>query len=623
MKIVNITADYIYFKEELNTVPRYYYQKPLFPLTDIEKEKNKRYYQQQRILEKMKPDFDKKERLFKVPNNYYNLKKMLYGRWVVSKDIQTKFKKFYTYQKKNYEVMSKYHKYKANDSSIEQFANKLNLPSRFNHLYPYQKIDAYISSRRKSYGNFNTMRSGKTITTCASLSLRALNSNTPIKVLISILQPTYFQWLSELEKTCPEFKVFNLAKKISNEQRQQLWKEWTMYEGNAVILINKDKVRLDVTNLNLKNKVMNGNMLKKMDYGIIVDEAHFLRNKSQVSTIHFLLAKHASFRLILTGTKIANKGVDLYGIFKFLYPKKYKAKWDWIGRYFKKGVFYDAKGKKHTSYFDYDKKTFNELKFLLYMNSIERNQAEVLSFLPNYVENEPEILPMNEEHKKLYLDFYKGFDFSYTDEEGKEQYVSYSTVVAMRTKLLQAATMPHSVFKNDIDSPITLRLVKFLEDNPEKIPIVFGRFSNSTLIPLANSLTEMGYKVGLITGKTTNKSEVVTKFQNGEYDLLVANIQVGGTGLTLSKADTIIFIELSDNVADNLQASKRFLAVNKDDKRVKEIHTWLIEDSMSMIQWASLSEKQDVISKLMPEKIYLTLSKFNAKIQTKGKLKNA
>jgi SNF2 family DNA or RNA helicase len=56
----------------------------------------------------------------------------------------------------------------------------------------------------------------------------------------------------------------------------------------------------------------------------------------------------------------------------------------------------------------------------------------------------------------------------------------------------------------------------------------------------------------------------VERFQRGQIDILLANIIAAGTGLTLDKSDTIIFLDKSFNPADNEQAQDRIVPTTED-----------------------------------------------------------
>src|SRR6185503_10613064 len=71
------------------------------------------------------------------------------------------------------------------------------------------------------------------------------------------------------------------------------------------------------------------------------------------------------------------------------------------------------------------------------------------------------------------------------------------------------------------------------------------------LIELASRrLTKLGIEHGLITGKIPEFERHITleKFQNGQLPVLLFTLKAGGTGLTMTAADTIVFLQRSDSM---------------------------------------------------------------------------
>jgi SNF2 family DNA or RNA helicase len=79
-------------------------------------------------------------------------------------------------------------------------------------------------------------------------------------------------------------------------------------------------------------------------------------------------------------------------------------------------------------------------------------------------------------------------------------------------------------------------------------------------------LKKLGKKVEVIDGSVSkaNRQRIVDEFQKGTIDILLANIIATGTGLTLDRADTIIFLDKSFSPADNEQAQDRIVPTTKE-----------------------------------------------------------
>jgi SNF2 family DNA or RNA helicase len=83
---------------------------------------------------------------------------------------------------------------------------------------------------------------------------------------------------------------------------------------------------------------------------------------------------------------------------------------------------------------------------------------------------------------------------------------------------------------------------------------------HTQFVKLAGARAEKrGYRVGYVVGGQTSKRRTATRqaFQNGDVDLLCANLTAGGVGLTLNRGDTIVFLERSWAYWQNTQAESR------------------------------------------------------------------
>src|SRR5262245_5578154 len=78
---------------------------------------------------------------------------------------------------------------------------------------------------------------------------------------------------------------------------------------------------------------------------------------------------------------------------------------------------------------------------------------------------------------------------------------------------------------------------------------------------------------GVITGGTEprRRQEVVDAFQAGRLKGVGRTIQAGGTGLTLTRASTALFVDLDWTPANNLQAEDRVCRIGQRAGHVRII----------------------------------------------------
>jgi SNF2 family DNA or RNA helicase len=295
-------------------------------------------------------------------------------------------------------------------------------------------------------------------------------------------------------------------------------------------------------------------LLKGLKFDFMVcDEAHRLRNyQTQQSKVVYKVGSRAKHRYILTGTPISNNPSDLYGLFKFLYPKLFTSYWYFVDQYLNtKDNFFGGKE-------ILDLKRPKELKELMYLFGIERKQKDVIKWLPTktYIK-----LPVSMEGNQLkyYNEMLKNFE---------TQEIDAPSVLAQLTRLRQICTCP-SVLDLDCKNAKEEALFEWIANNPNENILIFSNFT-SYLKELSDKLSKK-YKIGLIHGQISNRERqnVVDRFQLGELKILLINIISGGAGLTLDNGSVCIFLDRDYNPSNNEQAEARIIPT--DPSKVKPI----------------------------------------------------
>jgi len=99
------------------------------------------------------------------------------------------------------------------------------------------------------------------------------------------------------------------------------------------------------------------------------------------------------------------------------------------------------------------------------------------------------------------------------------------------------------------------RMVKDMLREGRRI-LVFSQFT-SMLALLSDSVQRMGVSHATITGSTLDRAREVDKFESGEVPIFLISLRAGGTGLTLTSADTVIHYDPWWNPAVQAQATDR------------------------------------------------------------------
>jgi SNF2 family DNA or RNA helicase len=140
----------------------------------------------------------------------------------------------------------------------------------------------------------------------------------------------------------------------------------------------------------------------------------------------------------------------------------------------------------------------------------------------------------------------------------------------------------------------TTALLEFAEGLNEPF-VVMTMFSSyfELVIP---DLIKLGKRVVVIDGSVSkaNRQKAVEKFQRGEIDILLANIVAAGTGLTLDRADTIVFLDKAFNPADNEQAEDRIVPTTRDRLHPINIISFVCEGTVDERINDILERKEDL-----------------------------
>lgn len=398
--------------------------------------------------------------------------------------------------------------------------------------------------------------------------LETLNILLVDTVLIVVPSSLTFNWKKEIEQwTDLKAFVYNGTPK----KREQIWIDFIDEPRRSALIVSKDTLKKDI------------NILDSLVFdACIVDEAHYLRNykTSQSKAIYKIQAKK---RYALTGTPSTKNGTDVFGILHFLDPKKFSSYWQFSERYF---IINDnhwggkeiGKPKTHRE---------GELLGVLGQISVKRTRDEVMKWLPKTVH---QTIPLQMEGKqlKLYNDMLNDFYAVDGDTE-----IDTMNALAQLMRLRQICLDP-SLLGFDAPSVKLNALYEFAEDNEEPF-IVMSSFSS--LFPkLKEELEKRGKKVGIISGKQSQKEkfQIAESFQKGNIDILLCNIIAAGTGFTLDRADTIVFLDRDFTPTNNEQAQDRIVPTTEERNHSITIIDLVCGDSIDERINEILENKEDL-----------------------------
>lgn len=407
-------------------------------------------------------------------------------------------------------------------------------------LRKYQNDDVNYLTARGSALVLNEPRTGKTPTMISVI--KALGTKKNLVVCPSSL---VLNWAKEFAIWYPECKVRAIAG--DKKKRMEQLNEYAFFSKSEinVLIISKDTLKIE-----LKSQLED----LKVDT-MIVDEAHFLRNhKSAQSQAIFEVG--ANYRYALTGTPAVKHGSDIYGLLHFIDPEKYTSFWQFTDRYWDINDngwgkdLGDAKGYRE-----------EELKTILEINSVQRKRKDVMQWLPTATHQTIPV-EMDKAQVKLYDQMFD--EFMATEGEGDDLHgVDTMNKLTQLMRLRQLCLDPRLLGFKPVGAK-TKALLEFADGMSEPF-VVMTTFSSYFKL-VKPDLEEMGKKVGVIDGSVSKsqRDKLVTKFQAGKIDILLCNIIAAGTGLTLDRSDTIVFLDKAFNPADNEQAQDRIVPTTKE-----------------------------------------------------------
>ena len=260
------------------------------------------------------------------------------------------------------------------------------------------------------------------------------------------------------------------------------------------------------------------------------DEMHKMKNPTAQQTKGFLKCLPYC-RIGMTGTPLMNSPMDLYVILK------------WLG--YESHAFYSFKqhycvmggygGYEIVGYKNLDQLTAQVREIML-----RRLKSEVLD-LPEkiYVDD---IVEMEGKQAVMYKEVEAGLKADYINGD-----IDLTNPLSALIRLRQTTGYP-GILSDEITESAKLdrmeELVENCTSNDEKV-IIFSNWTQMT-DAICNKLKSSRHKVGVITGETPDSSrqEIVDVFQNSsDLSVLVGTIGAMGTGLTLTAATTVIFVD--------------------------------------------------------------------------------
>ena len=447
-------------------------------------------------------------------------------------------------------------------------------------LRPYQKQGvAWLGFLRENgFGGIlaDEMGLGKTLQTLAFLkSLRnaecgmrgdepqgapAANPQSAIRNPHLIVCPTslVFNWVAEARKFTPELKVLALHGPDRHSRFEQI-------QAHDIVVTSYALIRRDAERY------------RELEFDTVaLDEAQHIKNR-QTQNAQAVKAVRARQRIVLTGTPLENSVLDLWSIFDFLMPGYLGTARDFRERY----ELPIAKEK--------DAKAQTRLARRLRPFMLRRLKAEVASDLPAKLE-QVSFCELTPDQRSVYQQVIEASRKKVLEAVGaqdvaKSRMVVLTALLRLRQvccdlRLLKlpkrsdgvmecgsdAKTSPalqHSDTPTLPSAPSSSgkldmfgELLEEVIDGGHRL-LVFSQFVGMLTL-LKEKLTAEGIEFCYLDGSTTDRAEVVDRFQtNAAIPVFLISLKAGGVGLNLTGADTVVHFDPWWNPAVEDQATDR------------------------------------------------------------------
>jgi len=278
---------------------------------------------------------------------------------------------------------------------------------------------------------------------------------------------------------------------------------------------------------------------------VVLDEGQFIKNPSTGSA-KSACALMADNRLVLTGTPIENRLLDLWSLFHFAQPGL-------LGTHSSFKALYRAD--ENGSYEHAKKLLAARVKHFI----LRRTKKQVAPDLPARIEEDLhcELTP---QQRKLYDAEFKRARLLMRDiTTNTDLYKARFHVFASLLRLRQICCHPRLVGSTKADSgkfDALLERVETISTGGNKV-LIFSQWVGMLDI-ISRELRKRKIAHVTLTGDTENRKELVTEFQTREdLPVFLISLRAGGTGLNLTAASYVILFDPWWNPAVEAQAIDR------------------------------------------------------------------
>jgi superfamily II DNA or RNA helicase len=385
------------------------------------------------------------------------------------------------------------------------------------------QVLAFLCSRRREEAD-----------TAGNVDDRLLTSAATMPSLVVCPTSLVFNWMAEAKKFTPALRVLALHGPDRHPLFNRIPQSDLVVTSYALIRRDADRYR-------------------ELEFDtVVLDEAQHIKNR-QTQNAQAVKSVRARHRLVLTGTPLENSVLDLWSIFDFLMPGYLGAAQDFRERY-ELPIARDRNS-------DAASRLSRRLRPFL----LRRLKREVAADLPAKLE-QVSFCEMTADQRAVYQQVIEASRKEVLDAVGaqglaKSRMVVLSALLRLRQVCCDLRLLKLDRAGQEPGAPsgkleLFAELLEEVMDGGHRV-LVFSQFV-SMLALLKDKLTAEGIEFSYLDGSTTNRGEVVERFQNTPaIPVFLISLKAGGVGLNLTGADTVIHFDPWWNPAVEDQATDR------------------------------------------------------------------
>lgn len=496
-------------------------------------------------------------------------------------------------------------------------------------LYPFQLPgrDFMVTAKYALLGD--EMGSGKTLQTLAAL--RAVSkSEDAYPALVVCPNSTKRNWAREVAKWLPEANAVVIDGSAA-KRRKQIAEALDV--PNLIMIVNIESVRLHSRlapygSVRLKkcrecdpvagdealtpakcethDKELNAIPFKVC----VLDEAHRVKDPRALQSRAIWRVFHGptvEYRWALTGTPVANHPGDIWSILHTIDPTGFPRKSAFIDRYAQ--VEFNAFGAMNI--IGLNPATRDEFLSLLDVRMRRMLKALVLDQLPTKTRVVRHV-EMSAKQAKAYKEV--ADEYVLTTDSGDKLVMNGNLPAATRLLQLSSAMCDVDKGENPADPgswKVTLtdpsskidELMSIIEDNPEK-PLAIAAEHRQLIDLAAKRLAAAGIEYGVITGGVSGakRDETVEAFQSGKLKYILFTYKAGGVGLNMTAADTLVRLQRSWSLIDNMQGEDRVHRIGSEQHEAITIIDIITADTIEETQVEKLYAKMQRLEEIVRDR---------------------